>query len=58
MTPAREDGGEKRSKSVLGILTKQFSLRELLMKTVFLVALVLYKRPADLCNLQVVEDFW
>ena len=28
------------------------------MKTGFLVALVLYKRPADLCNLQVVEGFW
>ena len=25
---------------------------------VFLVALVFYKRPADLCNMQVVEGFW
>ena len=24
----------------------------------FLVELVLYKRPADLCNLQVVKGFW
>lgn len=28
------------------------------MKTAFLVALVCYKRPADLCNMQVTKDFW
>ena len=38
--------------------TKQLSLRKLLMKMAFLVALVCYKRPADLCNMQVVEGFW
>ena len=41
-----------------GILTKKSSLKKLLMKTAFLVGLVFYKRPADLCNLQVVEGFW
>ena len=34
------------------------SLRRLSMKTAFLVALVCYKRPADLCNMQVDKDFW
>lgn len=38
--------------------TRTLSLRKLSMKTAFLVALVCYKRPADLCNMQVVGDFW
>ena len=38
--------------------TKQLSLAKLLKKTAFLVALVCYKRPADLCNMQVVTGYW
>ena len=38
--------------------TKQLPLKKLLMKTAFLVALVCYKRPADLCNMQVVGGYW
>ena len=36
----------------------QLSLLQLLKKTAFLVAVVCYKRPADLCNMQVVPDYW
>ena len=36
---------------------EQLSLLQLLKKTAFLVAVVCYKRPADLCNMQVVEGF-
>ena len=37
---------------------KQLSLKKLLMKTAFLVAVVNFKRPADLANMQVVEGYW
>ena len=37
---------------------KQLSLRNLSIKTAFLVAIVCYKRPSDLCNMQVVENYW
>ena len=37
---------------------KQLSLLQLLKKTAFLVAVVCYKRPADLCNMQVVQGYW
>ena len=37
---------------------KQLTLKDLLMKTAFLVALVCCKRPADLCNMQVVDGYW
>ena len=33
-------------------------LDKLLMKTTFLVALVCFKRPSDLCNMQIVEGYW
>ena len=36
----------------------QLSLLQLLKKTAFLVAVVCYKRPADLCNMQVVPGYW
>ena len=39
-------------------LTRLLTLEQLLMKTAFLLALVCYKRPADLCNMQVVEGYW
>ena len=38
--------------------TKKLPLKKLLTKTAFLVVLVCYKRPADMCNMQVVEGFW
>ena len=38
--------------------TKDLSLKQLLMKTAFLVALVCCKRPADLCNMHIVEGYW
>ena len=34
------------------------TLKNLLMKTAFLVALVCCKRPADLCNMQIVKGYW
>ena len=37
---------------------KQLSLLQLLKKTAFLVAIVCYKRPADLCNMQIVRGYW
>ena len=37
---------------------KQLSLLQLIKKTAFLVAVVCYKRPADLCNMQVVPGYW
>ena len=37
---------------------KQLSLPQLLKKTAFLVAVVYYKRPADLYNMQIVQDYW
>ena len=36
----------------------KLSLLQLLKKTAFLVAVVCYKRPADLCNMQIVSDYW
>ena len=36
----------------------QLSLLQLLKKTAFLVAVVCYKRPADLCNMQIVPGYW
>ena len=33
-------------------------LDKLLMKTAFLVALVCFKRPSDLCNMQIVDGYW
>ena len=39
-------------------VSKNLSLKQLLMKTAFLVALVCCKRPADLCNMQIVEGYW
>ena len=36
---------------------KQLSLPQLLKKTAFLVAVVYYKRPADLYNMQIVQDY-
>ena len=38
--------------------TKSLPLKKLLMKTAFLLALVCYKRPADLCNMQVHRGYW
>ena len=38
--------------------TRSLSLKQLLMKTAFLLALVCYKRPADLCNMAVQEGYW
>ena len=37
---------------------RNLSLKQLLMKTAFLLSLVCYKRPADLCNMQVQEGYW
>ena len=37
---------------------KHLPLKKLLLKTAFLVALVCFKRPADLCNMQVVDGYW
>ena len=37
---------------------KQLSLLQMLKKTAFLVAVVCYKRPADLCNMQIVQGYW
>ena len=37
---------------------KQLSLLQLLKKTAFLVTVVCYKRPADLCNMQKVQGYW
>ena len=37
---------------------RSLSLKKLLMKTAFLLGLVCYKRPADLCNMQQVEGYW
>ena len=37
---------------------KDLSLKQLLMKTSFLVALVCYKRPSDLINMDVKTDYW
>ena len=37
---------------------RQLSLLQLLKKTAFLVAVVCYKRPADLCNMQIVQGYW
>ena len=37
---------------------KQLSLPQLLKKTAFLVAVVSYKRPADLCNMKKVKGYW
>ena len=38
--------------------TKSLPLKKLLMKTAFLLALVCYKRPADLCNMQIQPGYW
>ena len=38
--------------------TKELPLRKLLIKTAFLVTVVCVKRPTDLCNMQVVENYW
>ena len=37
---------------------EKLSLLQLLKKTAFLVAVVCYKRPADLCNMQIVRGYW
>ena len=39
-------------------VTEKLSLRKLLMRTAFLVALVCYKRPADLINMNITPDYW
>ena len=40
------------------VLNRSLTLLQLLKKTAFLVAVVCYKRPADLCNMQVVPGYW
>ena len=39
-------------------VTGKLSLRKLLMRTAFLVALVCYKRPADLINMKITPEYW
>ena len=39
-------------------MTKELPLSKLMIETAFLVAVVCFKRPADLCNVQVVENYW
>ena len=38
--------------------TKDLSLKRLILKTAFLVALVCFKRLADSCNMNMKEGFW
>ena len=38
--------------------SSSLSLAMLLKKTAFLVALVCFKRPSDLCNMQIVDGYW
>ena len=33
-------------------------MRKLMIQTAFLLAMVCVKRPADQCNMQVVENYW
>ena len=37
--------------------TKELPLRELTIKTAYLVVMVCVKRPEDLCNMQVVKNY-
>ena len=37
---------------------KELHFRKLMIQTAFLLALVCVKRPADLCNMQVVKNYW
>ena len=37
--------------------TKELPLRELMIKTAYLVVMVCVKRPEDLCNMQVVKNY-
>ena len=38
--------------------TKEIPLRKLMIKMAYLVVVVCVKRPADLCNMQVVKNYW
>ena len=38
--------------------TKELLLRKPIIKTAFLVAVICVMRPGDLCNMQVVENYW